>query len=262
MKNSIRFFSFAFIVVLLASCANREDFNLDQGLEVPNAVIQKFKDLGFNVDGLKMDGPNYLVEGDIIVTPLALSKMSDPVSVPGVHGEQYHTFNLVDPGTITIGAGRRISSQLDAAIGFVISNYNSLNLDIEFVRNDNNPDITVNEPGGRPGGVAGFPPGNGSPYDEANVFKTTKRYGQDVVNHVLTHEVGHCIGLRHSDWFDRSYSCGSGGSEGQQNTGVGAVHINGTPTGVSAGSVMNSCFNSNSDGQWNSDDVTALTTIY
>lgn len=40
--------------------------------------------------------------------------------------------------------------------------------------------------------------------------------------------MGHCIGFRHTDYMNRSYSCrGSAVNEGS--AGVGAVYIPGTP---------------------------------
>ena len=79
--------------------------------------------------------------------------------------------------------------------------------------------------------------------------------------HVITHELGHCIGFRHSDYYDRSISCGSGGNEGS--AGVGAIHIPGTPTDARVGgSIMNSCFRSSETGEWSSSDRTALDYLY
>ena len=110
MKKLIYQFCFVLLgFLVLASCSQKDDLFSGDG-EVPTDVINKFKELGFNTDGIKMQGNDYLVEGDIIVTPLALSKMKDPVSVPGLNGEQYRTFNLVDQGrTIRIGSSGRIS---------------------------------------------------------------------------------------------------------------------------------------------------------
>ncbi|HAS41831.1 MAG TPA: peptidase, partial [Microscillaceae bacterium] len=67
---------------------------------------------------------------------------------------------------------------------------------------------------------------------------------------------------RHTDYFNRSISCGSGGNEGS--AGVGAIHIPGTPTtNVNANtSVMNACFNSGSTGVFTSSDNTALNFLY
>ena len=80
--------------------------------------------------------------------------------------------------------------------------------------------------------------------------------------HVITHELGHCIGFRHSDYYDRSISCGgSASNEGASN--VGAIHIPGTPTTAGVGgSIMNSCFRSSESGEWSSSDRTALYYLY
>jgi hypothetical protein len=110
--------------------------------------------------------------------------------------------------------------------------------------------------------VAGFPSG-GLPFGTINIGDDiATSFGLAVTTHVITHELGHCIGFRHTDFFDRSISCG-GMPENEGDAGLGAVHIAGTPTdAVHNGSIMNSCYNAGSTGVWTASDVTALLALY
>jgi hypothetical protein len=62
--------------------------------------------------------------------------------------------------------------------------------------------------------------------------------------------------------MNRSFSCGTGGNEGQETTGVGAVHIPGTPTGPDAASWMLACIGNGVNRPFNSNDKTALNYLY
>jgi hypothetical protein len=132
-------------------------------------------------------------------------------------------------------------------------------LQIKFTRVTSSPDITVKVVSGSAGGVSGFP-SNGKPYPNVTIYSQTTSYSQAVVTHVVTHELGHTIGFRHSDYFNRSLSCGVGGNEGAST--VGAVLIPGTTQGFDAKSVMNSCFSTSSNGIFSSYDTIALNQLY
>jgi hypothetical protein len=112
------------------------------------------------------------------------------------------------------------------------------------------------------GSSAGFPSG-GKPYPGPVYIGTgTPAYGAGPTRHVIEHELGHSIGFRHTDYYNRSISCG-GAASNEGTAGVGANLIPGTPsTAVLNGSVYNSCYNSGSTGVFTSSDVTALNYLY
>lgn len=234
-----------------------ETANLDD--RIPSEVVQKLQDLCFYTGDLYMKDGNYVVEGDIIISPSELASLTDQVTVTGPNEEQYRTCNIVSaPRTISIG-GSGLTSTQDAALDMAIANYNQLGLSLTFVRSTSGKaDITVrNRTSSSAGGSAGFPSNGGKPYSSITIYSGTDNYGIDVVEHVLTHEIGHCVGLRHTDYFNRAYSCGSGGNEGGC-----AIHIPGTPTGADRNSVMLACFSANESGEFSSADKTALQTLY
>lgn len=187
---------------------------------------------------------------------------------------QYRTFNLVTGSNLTIdilgytGGSQALSSKAQTALQWAVDNYNNLNTDLQFnltfgtnfqaadmVVYDN----SVNTPGSQ-GGVAGFPNSAGEPNKFVQIYNI-EQFSTNVNEHVITHEIGHSVGFRHSDWFDR-LSCPSS-SQGNEGTGSdGAVHIPGTPTGRDLTSVMQACFSTSEDGEFNANDVTALEFMY
>ena len=149
------------------------------------------------------------------------------------------------------------------SLQWAVDNYNALNINLTFNltfgTNYNSSDIVVYRvANGQAGGVAGFPSG-GRPYKWVQIFSGMDNYNNNVIEHVITHEIGHCVGMRHSDYFSRQ-SCGQNSNEGT--AGVGANHIPGTPTGYDPTSLMNACFSANEDGEFNNFDRIALEYLY
>jgi len=240
--------------------------------KISKEVIQKISDLNFNSEHIEKqmmmlpDGSfieNYLIEGDIAMSEEQLSSMS----TASITDKQYRTNNLVStPRTVNVigftGGSQSLSSKQQTALQYAVDNYNALDIGITFTltfgTNYQSYDIVVYQTNnGQAGGVAGFP-SNGNPYKFVQIFSGMQNYDTNTNEHVITHEIGHAVGLRHTDWFSRQ-SCGQSGESAGRD---GAVHIPGTPTGFDAESVMLSCFGGNEDGEFGFYDTVALEYLY
>ncbi|MEQ9404750.1 MAG: M57 family metalloprotease [Cyclobacteriaceae bacterium] len=267
----------ALIAVIFSSCAPESSEVTPD--EITDDVLAKFENLGFNLDDIHIINERnpltnesekfYVLEGDIKVPEQQLSDMLDSeIFHTGVVGEQYRTNNLVSNNqTITVlgytGGSNALDNTMRTALQWAVNNYNALNIGLNFTLafGTNYPayDMVVYRVSGGGGGSAGFPSG-GNPYKFIQIQSGTSGFGTNTTEHVITHEMGHCLGLRHTDYFNRSLSCGTGGNEGSG--GVGAILIPGTPSGFDANSVMLSCFSANEDGEFGNFDVVALEYLY
>ena len=241
-------------------------------------VIDQLKTIGVNTDNAEEiqfvypDGstePKIMIEGDIVLSKAELKELSQTMDGIRDHEKQYVTNNLVSQGrTIRVigytgGGGYGLSSRMRTALQWAVNNYNRLNINLTFTltygTNYNAYDMVVYRvPNGQAGGSAGFPSG-GRPYKWIQIYSGLDSYSTNVNEHVITHEMGHAVGFRHTDYFSRQ-SCGQNTNEGS--AGVGANHVPGTPTGYDAGSVMLACFSSNEDGEFGTFDIVALEYIY
>lgn len=263
------------LALLSYSC--QKDRSTDISTEIiPQEVIDQLTHMGFNPDGIERIEEGYRIERDIIITEEFLQANPDRHFVPTM--EQYSTDNLVSTGgnrTITIYAptGRKgYSAGMLAGLDLAIARYNAENLEISFQRVSSSgaADITMTRLSKRDErrgvlGSAGFPTNGGDPYGQikmSGILESSYGLSTEGIATIIAHEMGHCIGFRHTDYFDRSISCG-GSSSNEGDGGVGANHIPGTPTGASnnAGSWMLSCTDG-SDRPFNNDDETALDYLY
>jgi hypothetical protein len=249
--------------VLVASCgALLSGCGADMQSE-NEEIISNLVKAGYPTESIMVSDDQVYVDLDTHVT---LEASRELLQTGEGSQEQYRTTNLVGSGvskiclnpTSTFNSYTRLSQGLDAAI----ANYNGLGLRIWFARGPTTgctANITMQTTSGS-GGSAGFPSG-GLPYGTVNIGTGLNSYSVDVNEHVITHEIGHTIGFRHTDYYNRAISCGSGGNEGAST--VGAIHIAGTPTtAVVGGSIMNACFRSTETGEFTSSDVTALNALY
>ncbi|WP_158622202.1 M57 family metalloprotease [Corallococcus sp. CA047B] len=226
-------------------------------------IISNLIEAGFPANDIMVAGGAVYVGRDAHVTLAASREM---LQAPEESAEQYRTTNLVGTGVTKIcinpTADFNSYSNLSQGLDQAITNYNERGLRITFARGpatDCTATITAQTMGGT-GGQAGFPSG-GLPYGNFFIGTGLNSFSVDVNEHVITHEVGHAIGFRHSDYYNRSISCGAGGDEGD--AGVGAILIPGTPTTATVGgSIMNSCFRATETGEWTSSDITALNYLY
>jgi hypothetical protein len=259
-----KFLSLASIALVGAIISCQTDEGLAPTAEIPKATLNKISKLGFSTENVISVSDGYIVEGDIMLHHRDLDATPTHKFLDIANGEQYHTFNLVNtPQVITVSSSGDVSTSVSNAINDAIARYNAEAIGLTFQRVASGGDINVTVVnGGSYIASAGFPDNQGNPYGEVKFNKRYAGYSAGFLTTVLAHEMGHCIGFRHTDYMNRSFSCGSGGNEGQETSGVGAVHIPGTPTGPDSGSWMLSCLSSSTNRPFNANDKTALKYLY
>ena len=242
--------------------------------QVSQSVLDQIASLGFSTEGVHQVAEGYLVEGDIILTEANLREPSNSPTLLIAGEEQYRTTNLVTslPRTITVSVSGTLTSLAvwSNAANAAIARYNALpntRLVFQRVSSGGNIDIFGFNEGPSGGyitlGSSGFPSG-GNPYNQIKMNTNTQAYGSNpdlnYVTSVIQHEMGHCIGFRHTDYFNRALSCG-GRRSNEGTAGIGAILIPGTPSKTDYLSFMQACSNGG-DRSFSANDKIAMDYLY
>jgi hypothetical protein len=249
----------------------------------PNAITSEEKNLvmkaGFNENWVERTPEgNFRIENDIVLTRTQLeeySQASPSNNLVIADEEHYRTYNTVavpssGARNITVRLGAGFPAYYTQALQNVVNRYNSYNLRITFSIVSSGGDIVINAANlGTSGGgcilgqAAGFPDANGNPSPGFTLSNSSCALSYlntvDKADEVMAHEIGHCIGFRHTD-YKRRASCGPGAGESAGT--IGAVWIPGTPQNVSGSynSWMMACVNGSP--VFNADDKIALEYVY
>nr|WP_295874479.1 M57 family metalloprotease [uncultured Chitinophaga sp.] len=273
MKKQIAVIACLAAGFMISSCNKNDKQQQDaQPNPVSDEVLAQIKANGFSTDNVRKTEDGYLVEGDILLTAEQLKEKVGTPTVRVANAEQYRTNNLVTalPRVIKIKVSN-LGTAFIAGTDTAIARYNRLGLRITFQRiTSGTANITIKGFNQGPSGgyitlgSSGFPTSTGNPYATIKMNTNQYAYGSNpnvlYVGSVIQHEIGHCIGMRHTDYMDRSYSCG-GSAINEGDGGVGVVNIPGTPTGPDANSWMLACSNGG-NRTFNANDIIALNYLY
>ncbi len=256
----------------LVACKKEAKTSDTSTTDISGETMAKIKQLGFSTAGVQKTADGYMVEGDINLTDELLNSTPDYKLLRVGDEEQYRTTNLVKnlPRTITVKVVN-LGTAFVQGTDLAISRYNALNLQLHFQRiTSGTPSITIQGFNQGPSGgyitlgSSGFPTSSGNPYNTVQMNTNQYAYGSNpdvnYVGSVIQHEIGHCIGFRHTDYANRAYSCGGTASnEGASN--IGAIQVPGTPAGPDPNSWMLACSNGG-NRTFNTNDKTALNYLY
>ncbi len=270
MKKVIKSFAAIIAVVLLVTSCKKEATeqvsNNANSNEISQEVLAQIKEKGFGTGSAQKVEGGYLVEGDILLTNEYLSNKSVSQFIRVGDEEQYRTTNTVRalPRTIYVRVSTALPATFFTATDAAIARYNALGLLIKFQRVTAGGNIVINPAPAGAGYLAsaGFPSITDQPYNQVLVnYNALANCSPGTKTSVIAHELGHCIGFRHTDYANRSYSCG--GAPVNEGAGsVGAIHIPGTPTGPNAGSWMLACIGCGTDRPFTFYDRVALNHMY
>jgi hypothetical protein len=257
--------------VTITSCTKETKSEVVQNNEIAPEVLAQVRALGFGISTLQKHEDGYLVEGDIVLTPELLRSQASGLYLRVGKEEQYRTTNKVNAGggrLITVALDSKLAAKPGYKEGLteMVSRYNAKNLLLKFQVVTSGASITFVNSNGSYLASAGFPTSAGDPHNlvKVNARAIGSSTSSTFVNYlatILAHETGHCIGFRHTDYMDRSYSCG-GAYTNEGASSVGAIFIPGTNAEADPESWMLACIGSGKNRPFNANDVTALSYVY
>lgn len=254
----------AVVLSLAISCQKSDKETMTDDNSVSPEISAKISALGLTAQGAYKTEGGYIAEGDIFLDDAMLNSTPEQKFLVVAGEEQYRTTNLVTglPRTITVRYANTTAS-ISTAINNAIARYNALPLQIKFSRVTSGGNIVISNVSGV-GYIAsaGFPSG-GNPYNSIRFNSGYSGLAANTLTSVIAHEMGHCIGFRHTDYACRQYSCG-GSAVNEGSAGVGAIHIPGTPTACNGDptSWMLACIGNGVNRPFNANDKVALNYLY
>ncbi len=291
----------ASLVVLNTSCSKEEENTLENAKtsHLPQNVLKKALELELDPETIGYEDvelPNGTIVGLVNTLGDTSIEVDEFLNIPVIEGEarQYRSANLVDTDTYDVidiyvynGGQFGVSPIVQQGVLDAVENWNNttdltfLRPDIEF-RVTFGDDETINTNDGVyeilivKRNVAPFlaqsmfPGTNNKPGFLIRVntaFNDNTNVGSDFMEHVMTHEIGHAIGFRHTDWNSRQ-SCVDVGFQEETSIETGEVNlIFGTLPSipgilVQEDSLMNACLDNSTDGELSSRDKDALFFLY
>ncbi|WP_340066016.1 M57 family metalloprotease [Ascidiimonas aurantiaca] len=267
--------SFLAATLVFASCTRDENPVQAEDQAISQEVIDKVRSLNMNPEGMTLENVKlpdgtletfYHLETDIFMPPEQLEAMvPDDVVIT----EHYRYINVVNhPRTISVigytGGVNGLTANMQTGLTWAVNNYNAvpgltLTFTLTFATSTDADIVVYRDPAtSGAGGAAGIPDTSGNPFKWLRLYAGLDNASNNVNEHVITHQMGHCIGMAHTDWENRE-SCGSGGGGGSS---TNVVYIPGTPTGFDPGSIWNACFDFSTTGEFNANDILALQVLF
>ena len=289
---------FLLMLTLTFSCSkepNEDVTKTEVSFELPEDVLNAILSKGHNPENFEykeMQGINGELMQLVIFDDIAYDRQNfiDLYSTDGVTDRQYSTEFKVDTDIFTeiniyaftgsSPAGFGLSPAALQATIEAVDNWNSVNFNsikLVLTASDNpNFDLDVFETvvfvqpalgDVNFSGFAEFPLSDGSPGNFAVISSVANEFAEfntAGIRRLITHELGHTIGFRHTDW-DTRRSCVIAGIEAEESREEDANLINGTPPTFfyQSNSIMNACFDVNStNGRLTIFDKIALRLLY
>ena len=267
MKSTLKMACVVAAAAVAFSGCSKQDVAKTGSDALSASEVQLIKSAGLSPNGAAKLPEGYLIEGDLLLNADELRNLgsNNGPNLVVANSEQYRTTNLVTglPRTLRVNYTGSTAS-ISTAINNAIARYNALptSYRCRFVRVTTSPyNITVSNVSGVSYiASAGFPSG-GNPFNSIKFNTTYASWNANTLTSVLAHEMGHCIGFRHTDYMDRSYSCGGAYTNEGAST-VGAILIPGTPSAADPNSWMLACIGNGIDRPFNANDKVALDYLY
>jgi hypothetical protein len=232
MKKAIfLLFVLTSFMLLFYSCEKEfiADNNSKEMINNAGGVLGLIAGIGFDTTSVIESGEYYVIEGDILFYKDINKYKDDNLSKT----DQFRTTQIIKNGMIIkifldeSDNWGSLKSVISGAVDNTVQAFRVLNSGLVFTRiySASNCNIRIDQSGRPTGcGEAGFPT-NGSPYgqidiNELVVYHNSGNMTTLQLTNLISHEVGHCLGLRHTDYLNNN---------AERNDPSGAIKIPGTP---------------------------------
>jgi len=293
MNVYCKLLAIAFFLIVMHSCSDQIGLieeDQKQGSHLPEAIFDKVMELGG-------DPADYQYSEITQVDGSILKYVSETGADAGVSASEFLKLNIkkqyrseflvntriykqIDVYGFTGEAPFGLSAQSQNGLRDAVNNWNkvkrngihfnlvfnsSMNVDFDIYET-----LVTAQANLGSSGLALFPTSDGKPGRFVNVDSEMVNLGNwssDAIEHIFTHELGHTIGFRHTDWQTRR-SCVEAGVANEEAAEPFAQLLPWTLPNIPGflfqkNSIMNACFNINTtNGELNSNDKRGLQNMY